>query len=125
MFILLSNLQDQLDRSRFGKGKAHKKEVKALIGERKSMKDSLQQVLQKLVLLKDPSPDVDGEFVFHFFLHCPALLLFLHTSYLALAQKCITPRNRKSAPNKLYTIRYLSMNELDCLYLYILMMKTY
>jgi len=53
------NIEDQLDRSRFGKGKAHKKEVKALIGERKSMKDSLQQVLQKLVLLKDPSPDVD------------------------------------------------------------------
>ena len=60
-YITHLNFQDQLDRSRFGKGKSHKKEVKALIGERKSMKESLQQVLQKLVLLKDPSPDVDGE----------------------------------------------------------------
>ncbi|XP_065052250.1 uncharacterized protein LOC135681616 isoform X2 [Rhopilema esculentum] len=53
------NIEDQFDRSRFGKSKVHKKEVKKLIGERKGMKESLQQVLQKLVLLKDPSPDVD------------------------------------------------------------------
>ena len=56
------SLQDQFDRSRFGKSKVHKKEVKSLIGERKTMKESLTQVLQKLVLLKDPSPDVDGKF---------------------------------------------------------------
>eukprot|EP00112_Aurelia_sp_Birch-Aquarium-sp1_P003735 Seg142.4 transcript_id=Seg142.4/GoldUCD/mRNA.D3Y31 product="Kinesin-like protein KIF26A" protein_id=Seg142.4/GoldUCD/D3Y31 len=53
------NIEDQFDRSRFGKSKVHKKEVKSLIGERKTMKESLTQVLQKLVLLKDPSPDVD------------------------------------------------------------------
>eukprot|EP00794_Sanderia_malayensis_P017822 gene17822-19601_t len=48
------------DRSRFGKGKSHKKDVKTLISERKSMKESLQQVLQRLVLLKDPVSDVDA-----------------------------------------------------------------
>ena len=64
-------LQDQFDKSRFGRGKAHKKDVKALIGERKSMKESLQHVLRKLVLLKDPVSDVDGKFGFSFiFLHC-------------------------------------------------------
>ena len=31
------------------------------------MKESLTQVLQKLVLLKDPSPDVDGKFYGTFF----------------------------------------------------------
>ena len=42
------------------------------------MKDSLQQVLQKLVLLKDPSPDVDGRF----FINHLNVSLLCHVSLL-------------------------------------------